>query len=311
MRWHLTASRLSPPSALRTALFGCTTRTETTRSPPKETLPRRRSLRMDAISTSLRPTAKRTARNCGSKNWTAEKRRRSCRITRCRSYSVSRDGKEVAFAMKDQSGHTNLWIAPTSRRSSPVRISSAAVEDSPFFPARRRPRLSRDRRRLELSLSHENRWHRPPQDCPGAHCGYQLRVTRWPLGCCRRAGVRARAHAGSKGVRPGWKREGDAVRHYCQLNWDTSGKFAFLNFPDLRGGSYALPVMRDSGLPKIPLTETPRIEDFPNPKAITAIPMVCGVGRESFGLRLHAAEYPPQPIPHPNTLRLAKCKHDS
>ena len=35
--------------------------------------------------------------------------------------------------MKDQSGHTNLWIAPTSRRSSPVRISSAAVEDSPFF----------------------------------------------------------------------------------------------------------------------------------------------------------------------------------
>ena len=31
-------------------------------------------------------------------------------------YSVSRDGKEVAFAMKDQSGHTNLWIASTSRR---------------------------------------------------------------------------------------------------------------------------------------------------------------------------------------------------
>ena len=48
-------------------------------------------------------------------------------------YSVSRDGKEVAFAMKDQSGHPNLWIAPTSRRSSPVRISSTAVEDSPFF----------------------------------------------------------------------------------------------------------------------------------------------------------------------------------
>jgi hypothetical protein len=36
--------------------------------------------------------------------------------------------------------------------------------------------------------------------------------------------------------------------------------------------SYALPVMRDSGLPKIPSTETPRIEDFGNPKAITTIP---------------------------------------
>ena len=49
------------------------------------------------------------------------------------SYSVSRDGKQVAFSMNDQSGRSNLWIAPTSRRSSPVHISSAAVEDSPFF----------------------------------------------------------------------------------------------------------------------------------------------------------------------------------
>ena len=35
--------------------------------------------------------------------------------------------------MKDKDGHTNIWIAPTSRRSSPVRITSAAVEDLPFF----------------------------------------------------------------------------------------------------------------------------------------------------------------------------------
>src|ERR1700674_2424257 len=49
------------------------------------------------------------------------------------TYAISRDGKQVAFAMKDSSGHNGLWIAPTNRRSSPVRISSTAVEDSPFF----------------------------------------------------------------------------------------------------------------------------------------------------------------------------------
>src|SRR5260370_35959397 len=38
------------------------------------------------------------------------------------AYSVSQDGKEVAFSMKDKDGRTNIWIAPTSRRSSPVRI---------------------------------------------------------------------------------------------------------------------------------------------------------------------------------------------
>src|SRR5271154_640454 len=43
------------------------------------------------------------------------------------AYSVSPDGKLVVFSMKDQDGHTNLWIAPTNRRSSPVRISSAHV----------------------------------------------------------------------------------------------------------------------------------------------------------------------------------------
>ncbi len=48
-------------------------------------------------------------------------------------YSVSRDGKEVVFAMSGSSGHSGLWVAPTNRRSSPERISSpAANEDSPI-----------------------------------------------------------------------------------------------------------------------------------------------------------------------------------
>ena len=58
----------------------------------------------------------------------------------------------------------------------------------------------------------------------------------------------------------------------CQVNWDLSGKVAFLYFPEVHEGSYAMPVMRDSGLPKIPLTVTVRIEDFAHPKAITAVP---------------------------------------
>ena len=49
------------------------------------------------------------------------------------SYSVSKDGKQVAFAENDHSGHSSLWIAQTNRRSSPVHISSSAVEDSPYF----------------------------------------------------------------------------------------------------------------------------------------------------------------------------------
>src|SRR5208282_2530831 len=49
-------------------------------------------------------------------------------------YSVSKDGKEIALAVNDKDGRSSLWVAPTSRRSSPARISPpTAIDDSPFF----------------------------------------------------------------------------------------------------------------------------------------------------------------------------------
>ncbi len=187
-------------------------------------------------------------------------------------YSVSRDGKEVAFAMKDQSGRPNLWVAPTSRRSSPVRLSSAAVADSPFFlpdgdlifraieggsnflyrmktDGTGRRKIASERIIEATSVSPDGRWV-----VAGALGSDKERVP----------GVRAFASDGSATV--------TLCVVNCQVYWDLSGKSAFLYFPTLHQGSYALPVMRDSGLPKIPLTATARVEDFANPKAITAIP---------------------------------------
>src|SRR3984893_17254313 len=58
-------------------------------------------------------------------------------------YSISHDGKQIAFTANDAAGyssiwndaagHPSIWIAPMNRRSSPVRISSTKVEDSPHF----------------------------------------------------------------------------------------------------------------------------------------------------------------------------------
>ena len=53
-------------------------------------------------------------------------------LCRCESYAVSRDGKEVAFAMNDQSGHSNLWIAPPAIARLRVHISSAASKILPI-----------------------------------------------------------------------------------------------------------------------------------------------------------------------------------
>jgi serine/threonine protein kinase/Tol biopolymer transport system component len=186
-------------------------------------------------------------------------------------YSVTRDGKELAFAMKDQSGHTNLWIAPTSRRSSPVRISSAAVEDSPFFL----PDGDLVFRAIEGG---SNFLYRMKADGTGRR---KIASGIWDITSVSPDGrwVVAGSGGSDKEQAPGIKAfalDGSATVPLCvtncQVNWDLNGKVAFLYFPEVHEGSYAMPVMRDSGLPKIPLTVTVRIEDFANPKAITAVP---------------------------------------
>jgi len=49
------------------------------------------------------------------------------------NYSVSKDGKQVAFARKNAAGVSHLWLAKTDHRSAPLEIPSAVNEDSPFF----------------------------------------------------------------------------------------------------------------------------------------------------------------------------------
>ena len=190
-------------------------------------------------------------------------------------YSVSRDGKEVAFTTTDQSGGSNLWVAPAGRRSSPGRISSTVAEDSPFFlpdgdlifraveggsnflyrmkiDGSARHKISQERILDINGVSPDGRW--VVTGTTGSEEGHT------------KSGIVAFAVDGTSAVKVS-----DA---YCLLTWDTSGKFVYLNFPDQResSNSYVLPVMRDSGLPKLPPTEAERIEDFGNPKSITTIP---------------------------------------
>jgi serine/threonine protein kinase len=189
-------------------------------------------------------------------------------------FSVSRDGKEIAFTATDQSGISNIWVAPADRRSSPVHISSAVAEDSPFFlpdgdlvfravegganflyrmktDGSARQKISGERILDINNVSPDGRWV-----VVGASGSEEED---------RKSDIKAFAVDGSSPV--------TLCAAYCLLNWDTSGKFVYLNFPDQGGGSYALPVMRDTGLPRIPPNGAGRIEDFANPKTIIAIPL--------------------------------------
>ena len=218
------------------------------------------------------------------------------------AYSVSRDGKEVVFSMKDQDGHTNLWIAPTSRRSSPVRIFSAAVEDLPFFLPdgdlifraieggsnylyRMKPdgtgrRKITSERILDISaVSPDGRW---------VAAGSPNSDEEHP------AGMKAFPVDGGISV--------PLCIDYCHVTWDAAGRYVYFFFMPNGSGSYALPVIQGVGLPKLPAGGA-RSQDFINAKTNIAITQTVQSAVSPIRLRLHPREHSPQSLPHPITLR--------
>jgi serine/threonine protein kinase len=185
------------------------------------------------------------------------------------SYSVSHDGKQVAFAANDSSGHASIWIAPMNRRSSPVRISSTEVEDSPHF-------LPDGDLIFRAVENGSNFLYRMKPDGSGRTKLIPERVldlsTVSPDGRWFTAGVpipNQEHTAATKAFRVGGDDKVLVCPGYCSVDWDTSGKFLFLSF--LAEKTYALSLTQLSGLPKLPPGGLSRPEDFPDPKAAIAI----------------------------------------
>jgi serine/threonine protein kinase len=184
-------------------------------------------------------------------------------------YSVSHDGKQVAFTANDAAGHPGIWMAPTNRRSSPVRISSTQIEDSPHF-------LPDGDLVFRAVEGGSNFLYRMKADGSGRTKVIPQRVldlaTVSPDGKWVTAGVPISDHehtAATEAFRVGGDDQVLVCPGYCSVDWDTSGKFLFLSF--LAEKTYALSLTQLSGLPKIPPGGLSRPEDFPDPKAAIAI----------------------------------------
>jgi serine/threonine protein kinase len=186
------------------------------------------------------------------------------------SYSVSHDGKQVAFTANDVAGHAGIWIAPTSRRSSPVRISSTQIEDSPHF-------LPDGDLVFRAVEGGSNFLYRMKADGSGRTKVIPQRLldlsTVSPDGSWVIAAVPNpdQEHtAATRAFRIGGGEEVRVCPTYCSIDWDRSGKFVLVSF--LAEKTYILPLTQQFGLPKLPPGGLSRAEDFPDPKAAIAIP---------------------------------------
>jgi len=189
------------------------------------------------------------------------------------NYSVSADEKQVAFAVTDQDGRSNLRVAPTNHRSSPVEIASSAQEDSPFFlpngdivfraveggsgfiyrirPDGSNRRKITPRRILDLiSVSPDGRWAVAQVPSAGEE---------------HTTSTQAIAVDGSASV--------PLCFGYCTVHWDVAGKYALIYFYEHFRGTYFLPLNRDSGLPRTPPAGISDTADFPGQKTAISVPV--------------------------------------
>ncbi len=187
------------------------------------------------------------------------------------AYSISKDGKQVAFVMNDPNGHSSLWIAPTGRRSSPIHISSAAIEDSPLFL----PDGDLVFRAIEggsnflYRMKTDGTGRRKITPQPILEVAAVSPDDRWVVAESPSSGqedttsLKAFAVDGSAAV--------PLCVGYCLFTWDTTGKSGYISFPLLQQGSTSIPLMHD-GLPKTPPAGIARIEDIPGAKQNAVIP---------------------------------------
>jgi eukaryotic-like serine/threonine-protein kinase len=190
-------------------------------------------------------------------------------------YSVSRDGKQVAFANADENGRYSLWVAPTDHRSSPRHIVSSASEDTPVFLPDgdvlfrsieggtnllyRMHADGSDRRKvspdhiLDLHvISPDGRW--VVVQTPDANAEQSYAMFALPI-------------EGGSPVR--------LCINICYPKWDAHDDFMYMSFLEQGDpNSYALPIRRGSGLPDLPSKVIAGIADLKKLKSVVTMPHI-------------------------------------
>ena len=178
-----------------------------------------------------------------------------------KGFSVSRHSRHVAFSVQDKSGLSSLWVAPTDRHASPVKLTTSGNEDSPFFlpdddlifrsvepggnfvyrmkpDGSTRSKVSTAPVLDLISVSQDGRW----VIVAAASNVEDISVE-----------TEALPIAGGPPV--------TLCAGYCLGSWSVNGKFFYLFFDLLSPHAYVLPVS-PTGLPKVPSQGISKLEDI-------------------------------------------------
>jgi serine/threonine protein kinase/Tol biopolymer transport system component len=165
-------------------------------------------------------------------------------------YSVSAEGKLVAFVQRDK--HlSSVWVAPTDRRSSPVKISADRVEDSPrFLPNGDLVVRSIENNALYLFIEKSDGTNRRRiGDKPVVDFYHLSRDGKYALAYTTAPDPTSPAYGVLLPINGGEPRV--ICRAFCDLVWDPAGKFVVVRM-DIGGRvAYAIPVDPATGAPRM------------------------------------------------------------
>jgi len=183
-----------------------------------------------------------------------------------KNYALSPDSKHVAFVQKNEKGISNLWIAPTDRRTSPQHLESQENEDSPAF-------LPNGDLVYRSGRNGTNYLYTKKQDGAGENRILDQPILDFfgvsPMGKWALLGQKEPNDEEHPYRMIAYPLEGGPgiplCRTICTGGWDSSGAHLFLSF--LEGGkrTYFLPTGERGELPKLPpsgLVNTEELESM-------------------------------------------------
>jgi hypothetical protein len=190
-------------------------------------------------------------------------------------YSISPDGKMVAFTRVDQKGHSSLWIASTNHASAPRALITSTGDDSPHFL----PDGDLLARFSEAGINSLYRMH------PDGTNRHQISSTnifdlygtspdgRWALVSANQPGPERAPGQFAFPVEGGTPVLVCTV--ICYMNWDVSGKLMLFSlFGQENRGTYVLPVFPTTGLPSLPAGGIGQIADLKKVRGSQFLPVV-------------------------------------
>jgi eukaryotic-like serine/threonine-protein kinase len=192
------------------------------------------------------------------------------------NYSISANGKMIAFSNVGQDGHSSLWIASTDHASAPRKLVSSALtssisedSDSPeFLPDG--DLLFRSSKEGTNSLSRLHPDGTGRRQIGATHI-LDFEMTspdgRWAI-----------VSMGSSGEGPSAGKYavpvegGDPIllcRTICAMSWDIHGDFMLFSSYGLADlGTYVLPVRSGFGLPALPAKPITELQDLKNVEGV-------------------------------------------